>query len=99
MSEPSQLENWLAEQSARVDQAFLGITSGLGDAELDRAIVYALQPGGKRLRPALLLGAYEAVTRERAPDSAVMLAAAVELIHTYSLIHDDLPCMDDDDLR
>src|SRR5262245_27072676 len=54
-------------------------------------------PGGKRLRPALALAAAEAVGA--APERALPVAVAVELIHTYSLIHDDLPCMDDDDLR
>jgi geranylgeranyl pyrophosphate synthase len=53
-----------------------------------------LFPGGKRLRPALALAAAEAVGAP--PESALPIAVAVELIHTYSLIHDDLPCMDDD---
>ncbi|MDH4046120.1 MAG: polyprenyl synthetase family protein [Gemmatimonadota bacterium] len=60
------------------------------------AIVYALEGAGKRLRPALTL----AVFREAGgTGDATELAAAVEVIHTYSLVHDDLPCMDDDDLR
>ena len=54
-------------------------------------------PGGKRLRPALALAAAEAVGA--APERALPVAVAVELVHTYSLIHDDLPCMDDDELR
>jgi len=58
---------------------------------------YSLLAGGKRIRPVLALGTAEAIER---PVSWVMpLAAAIELIHTYSLIHDDLPAMDDDDLR
>lgn len=66
-------------------------------AGLLKAIRYSLFAGGKRVRPALALGAAEAVSG----DSAVALpaACAIEMIHTYSLIHDDLPCMDDDDLR
>jgi geranylgeranyl pyrophosphate synthase len=55
---------------------------------------HLLLPGGKRLRPALALAACEAVGS--APERALPLAAAVELVHTYSLVHDDLPCMDDD---
>ena len=64
---------------------------------LREAIRYSLFAGGKRLRPALVMGAAELVCG----DSSVALpaACAIEMIHTYSLIHDDLPCMDDDDLR
>jgi geranylgeranyl pyrophosphate synthase len=58
---------------------------------------HLLFPGGKRLRPALALAAAEAVGAP--PDRALPVAVAVELVHTYSLIHDDLPCMDDDDTR
>jgi len=60
------------------------------------AIVYALEGPGKRLRPALTLAAYAEAGGQ---GDATELAAAVEVIHTYSLVHDDLPCMDDDDLR
>jgi len=62
--------------------------------ELHAAMRHLLFPGGKRLRPALALAAAEAVGAT--PDTALPLAAAVELVHTYSLVHDDLPCMDDD---
>ncbi len=62
-----------------------------------RAIRYALFPGGKRIRPILCIAAAEVVDAE---DVDVLPAAcAIEMIHTYSLIHDDLPCMDDDDFR
>ena len=68
---------------------------------LERALLeamrYSLLAGGKRLRPILALAACEAVGGEIA--DAIGLACALEMIHTYSLIHDDLPCMDDDDLR
>jgi geranylgeranyl pyrophosphate synthase len=62
-----------------------------------QAIVYALEGPGKRLRPALTLAAFGAAAHR--PEDAAELAAAVEVVHTYSLVHDDLPCMDDDDLR
>jgi geranylgeranyl pyrophosphate synthase len=62
-----------------------------------RGLAYALRGPGKRIRPALVLAAYRSVGGSN-PDVAV-LAAAVETVHTYSLVHDDLPCMDDDDLR
>jgi geranylgeranyl diphosphate synthase, type II len=66
-------------------------------AGLDEAMRYSLLAGGKRIRPVLALATAEAIRRPRA--WALPLAAAIELIHTYSLIHDDLPPMDDDDLR
>lgn len=61
------------------------------------AIRYSLLAGGKRLRPALALGAAELVGGDDTP--AIPAACAIEMIHTYSLIHDDLPSMDNDDLR
>ena len=64
---------------------------------IHRAVRYSLFAGGKRIRPVLVLAAGEAVGGARA--ELVPLACAVELIHTYSLIHDDLPAMDNDDLR
>ncbi|NUQ68692.1 MAG: polyprenyl synthetase family protein [Phycisphaerales bacterium] len=64
---------------------------------LHKAMRYSLFAGGKRLRPALALAASEAVGGNF--DDAAPVACAVEMIHTYSLIHDDLPAMDDDDLR
>src|SRR5439155_17734751 len=57
----------------------------------------SLLAGGKRIRPVLVLATAEAIELHRA--AVLPLAAAIELIHTYSLIHDDLPAMDDDDLR
>lgn len=72
-------------------------------------ICYALEAGGKRLRPILCVAAYRAVHGARGgaepgmsdlgPEGLYEIAYALELIHTYSLVHDDLPCMDDDDLR
>jgi geranylgeranyl diphosphate synthase type II len=64
---------------------------------LHEAMHYALFPGGKRLRPMLALLGCEAVGGD--PRAALCAAAAIECLHTYSLVHDDLPCMDDDDLR
>lgn len=63
------------------------------------AMRYAIAGGGKRLRPALVAACYEAVARKPADRRIADLGCAVELIHTYSLVHDDLPCMDDDDVR
>jgi geranylgeranyl diphosphate synthase type II len=64
---------------------------------IHRAVRYSLFAGGKRIRPLLVLAASEAVGGT--PDDALPFACAVEMIHTYSLIHDDLPAMDNDDLR
>ena len=66
-------------------------------AGLDEAMRYSLLAGGKRIRPVLCLAAARAAGTE--PESVLPAAAAIELIHTYSLIHDDLPAMDDDALR
>src|SRR5260370_12925706 len=66
-------------------------------AGLEEAMRYSLLAGGKRIRPVLALATGRAVGLQT--DAVLPLAAAVELIHTYSLIHDDLPAMDDDDLR
>jgi geranylgeranyl diphosphate synthase type II len=66
-------------------------------AGLDEAMRYSLLAGGKRIRPVLVLATARALGHE--PRELLPVAAAIELIHTYSLIHDDLPAMDDDDLR
>jgi geranylgeranyl diphosphate synthase, type II len=66
-------------------------------AGLEEAMRYSLLAGGKRIRPVLALATAEALGREQ--EDVMALAAAIELIHTYSLIHDDLPAMDDDELR
>jgi geranylgeranyl diphosphate synthase type II len=64
---------------------------------LEEAMAYSLLAGGKRIRPVLALATARAIGRDER--ELLPLAAAIELIHTYSLIHDDLPAMDDDDLR
>jgi len=64
---------------------------------LEEAMRYSLLAGGKRIRPVLALATAEALGRPT--DEVLPLAAAIEMIHTYSLIHDDLPAMDDDELR
>jgi len=68
---------------------------------LHQAMRYSVMAGGKRLRPVLALAAYEYCggERSRARQTVHPAMAALEMVHTYSLIHDDLPCMDDDDLR
>jgi len=68
-----------------------------GDTNVDQAVRYALAGGGKRVRPVLCLLTAEALGAASA--AAMPAALALEFVHTYSLVHDDLPCMDDDDLR
>lgn len=75
----------------------LRFTTEIGTAGLEEAMRYSLLAGGKRVRPVLTLATAGALGLDR--ESVLPLAAAIELIHTYSLIHDDLPAMDDDDLR
>ena len=93
----------LDDAAARVD-AYLDRVlppTGTGPGRLHEAVRYSVFAGGKRLRPALALAAAAAVgaDREAALAAALPFAGALELVHTYSLIHDDLPSMDDDDLR
>ena len=93
------LEGYLDRQRRRIDGALetlLPPQEGPA-ATVARAMRHALMGGGKRLRPALAIAAYEACGRT--DDRIVKPAAALEMIHTYSLVHDDLPAMDDDDLR
>jgi geranylgeranyl diphosphate synthase type II len=90
---------YLRERAELVD-AFLEKVLPKPDAvpaALAQAMRHLVFPGGKRLRPALAFAAAESVGA--APERALAMAGAVELIHTYSLVHDDLPCMDDDGER
>jgi len=79
-------------------QTVLDVRLGQVPERLLHAMAYALLAGGKRIRPGLLLACFKACGGQ---DSSLVMPAAVsiECMHTYSLIHDDLPCMDDDDLR
>ncbi len=88
---------WDAHRKS-VERALREALDGSGaDNRVVQAMQYSLTAGGKRVRPILLLLAHEAAGGRA--DGAAQAAAALEMIHTYSLIHDDLPCMDDDDLR
>jgi geranylgeranyl diphosphate synthase type II len=88
------------ELQERMDAYLEGLRFGAeieGVARLEDAMRYSLLAGGKRIRPVLALATAEALGRD--PGEVLPLAAALEMIHTYSLIHDDLPAMDDDALR
>jgi geranylgeranyl diphosphate synthase, type II len=89
---PAHLQQEVEDYLAGLEFAQEPATSGL-----EEAMRYSLLAGGKRIRPVLTLATAEALGRDRA--EVAPFAAAIELIHTYSLIHDDLPAMDDDALR
>ena len=91
-------QDWLEQIRIRIDQALdNALGTHLGDSKLLDAARYSVLRGGKRLRPALVYAAADAAGAS--PDAADAAAIAVELLHAYSLIHDDLPAMDDDTLR
>jgi geranylgeranyl diphosphate synthase type II len=97
------LQGFLRDRRERVER-LLAETAGawrVGTPErLAEAMAYSLLGGGKRLRPVLALAAFEACSGAREDEPVVRdFAVALESVHTYSLIHDDLPAMDDDDLR
>ncbi len=99
----SPIQEHLKAVASRVDVLFRRIAEERrrdGPPRLAEALEYALTGGGKRLRPALVLAACEAFGGDPGDDGIAMrFALALEMVHTYSLVHDDLPCMDDDDLR
>jgi farnesyl diphosphate synthase len=92
-----EFEGWSRRQLAEVERALERWVPEHAPAGLGAAMRYGVLDGGKRLRPLLVLAAAEAVGGST--ESALRAACAVELIHAYSLIHDDMPCMDDDVLR
>ena len=98
------LQNWSQQQAGLVERALSDWVANPGHspvagglAKLNEAMRYAVLDGGKRLRPLLVLAACEFVGGNT--DAALRAACAVELIHAYSLVHDDMPCMDNDVLR
>ncbi|GKT20473.1 polyprenyl synthetase family protein [Acidovorax sp. SUPP3334] len=96
-AEPFDLSGWSHAQLARVEEALSRWVCGDAPAGLGEAMRYAVLDGGKRLRPLLVLAASEAVNG--LDEAALRAACSVELIHAYSLVHDDMPCMDNDVLR
>src|SRR5213079_2599474 len=90
---------WMGAVQARMETALARLlpAAQLAPAKLHEAMRYAVLEGGKRVRPVLAFAAGELSEAPR--ERVEVAAAAVELIHAYSLVHDDLPCMDDDVLR
>jgi geranylgeranyl diphosphate synthase type II len=96
------VEAFLHAERARVNAALDALAPALAShapPPLRDAMRYALATPGKRLRPVLCAAAYRVQRPGPAPDAVYRLACALEIVHTYSLVHDDLPCMDDDDMR
>lgn len=97
------LDAWSEAKLEQVEQALMRWISPQAPAGLGDAMRYAVLDGGKRLRPLLVLAAREAVAAggadEALDEAALRAACATELIHAYSLVHDDMPCMDNDVLR
>jgi farnesyl diphosphate synthase len=92
-----QADAWARAELLAVEQALEAWVPERAPAGLGQAMRYGVLDGGKRLRPLLVLAACQAVGGQR--EAALRAAVAVELIHAYSLVHDDMPCMDNDVLR
>ncbi|HET7462782.1 MAG TPA: farnesyl diphosphate synthase [Longimicrobium sp.] len=100
--EQTGVEAFLAHERERVNGALAAIADQLvagAPAWLREPVRYALATPGKRIRPILCVSAWRAIHHGPPPDAVYRLACAVEVVHTYSLVHDDLPSMDDDALR
>ena len=91
-------EAFLTRQRESTNAVLAEIMGQLPDNSVGNAMRYSLAGDGKRLRPALCVACYRALGEDDNP-AVQQLAAALEIIHTYSLVHDDLPCMDNDDVR
>lgn len=97
MNNDFDLKRFLGAKKSIIESKLDEITKNSGTSEiLNKAVRYSLLAGGKRLRPVLCMSAEEMGLNK---EKSVLCGCAIEMIHTYSLIHDDLPAMDDDDLR
>jgi farnesyl diphosphate synthase len=92
-----EFDQWMKTELQAVESCLLAWVPDDAPAGLGHAMRYGVLDGGKRLRPLLALAACQAVGGQR--EAALRAACAVELIHAYSLVHDDMPCMDNDVLR
>ncbi len=93
-----QVNDFLNSRKKKIENALPLYIKDLSTPQsLKESMLYSLEAGGKRLRPVLVLALLH--TYNKPEESGIATACAVEMIHTYSLVHDDLPCMDDDDLR
>lgn len=92
------LESWAAPRREMLQQRMDALFADAWPEPFRAMCLHSLQTGGKRMRPLLTLAAFEAVNPGDA-EQAIPAALAIELVHTYSLVHDDMPCMDDDSER
>ncbi|MDW7740173.1 MAG: polyprenyl synthetase family protein [Bacillota bacterium] len=92
-----EIELYMTRQKQNIDHTLLQIFKTLQATSVSKAMHYSVEAGGKRLRPILVLATAETLGSKE--PSVINIACALEMIHTYSLIHDDLPAMDDSDLR
>lgn len=94
-----EFKQWMNEKTSKVENSLNKAVKVKDNPQkiIYEAMNYSLMSGGKRLRPVLMLGAYEIFNND--DEKVLPFACAMEMIHTYSLIHDDLPAMDDDDYR
>jgi geranylgeranyl diphosphate synthase type II len=101
MSKTFDLESWMAARRAEIETTLKARLPPPEDdpGRLVEAMRYSVLTPGKRFRPLLAMGAAEAVGASANSEPIRLAAAAIELVHTYSLVHDDLPAMDDDDTR
>ena len=90
---PIDADTWARQELAAVEAALEAWVPQDAPAGLGQAMRYGVLDGGKRLRPLLVLASCQAVVGDR--NAALRAAVAVELIHAYSLVHDDMPCMED----
>ncbi|AUZ39322.1 polyprenyl synthetase family protein [Bacillus sp. MBGLi79] len=94
----NKLTSFLADRKKTIENQLSVYTEKLDMPDsLKKSMLYSLEAGGKRLRPLIVLAVLNAYGKSE--QDGIPVGCAVEMIHTYSLIHDDLPCMDDDDLR
>ncbi|MFF2090240.1 polyprenyl synthetase family protein [Paenibacillus sp. NPDC058174] len=102
MSDVTEIKSYLNHCASLVEQTLATALPAEWDVPglLRESMMYSLEAGGKRIRPALVLAAAEAIQgNAAAAENALSIAGSIECIHTYSLIHDDLPAMDNDDYR
>ena len=93
------LQQLSAEELPKVEKEIVDfITTSTAHEELKKSMLYSVKAGGKRIRPLIVLATVQAFQKELTVP-VYQTAGALEMIHTYSLIHDDLPAMDNDDLR
>ncbi|MBD3314618.1 MAG: polyprenyl synthetase family protein [Chitinivibrionales bacterium] len=95
------VEGYLKKAAKLVDETIEELLppASMHPSSVHTAMRYSMFAGGKRVRPCLIMAAHEACGGEFGDRNIALASAAVEMLHTFSLVHDDLPCMDDDDFR